>query len=342
MPTMRAAVCPKPGQITIEDVEKPTPGPGEALIEVEASGICGSDVRGFLGTHPEIDKYPVILGHEFAGVVAEVGEGVTECAPGDRVIIEPLFVCGKCPGCLAGDYHLCQVLTLNGHREPGSFAEYAIVPARFVHAMPDSLSFEQAALAEPLAVCVHAVKRLRPRVGDLAVVLGAGPIGLLTVQVLKVAGCRLIVSDVEPFKLELARSFGAEHVVNARETNVVNFVRGLTADWGADVAVECAGAKETLAESVEVIHKGGTALLLGFTGSPRDEINLTNITITEKTVIGSVIYCRDFPATIHLMASGQVQLDPLITHRFPLEDTFVALQTAAEKRDRILKGMIVP
>lgn len=342
METMTAAVCLQPGQIVIEDVEIPRPGPGEALIEVKASGICGSDVRGFQGTHPEIDTYPVILGHEFAGVVAEVGKGVAECAPGDRAIIEPLFVCGKCPGCLAGDYHLCQTLTLNGHREPGSFARYAIVPARFVHAMPDGLSFEQAAMAEPLAVCVHAAKRLRPRVGDLAVVLGAGPIGLLMMQVLKVAGCRLILSDVEPFKLELAQSFGAEHVVNARDTSVVQFVKDLTGGWGADVAVECAGAKETLAESVEVLHKGGTALLLGFTGSPRDEINLTNITITEKTVMGSVIYCRDFPVTIHLMANRQVQLDPLITHRFPLADTLVALQTAAEKKDRILKGMIIP
>ena len=339
---MKAAVCPEPGKLAIEDVEKPTPGPGEVLIEVKASGICGSDVRGFEGTHPEIDQYPVILGHEFAGVVAEVGEGVQECSPGDHAIIEPLFVCGKCPGCRAGDYHLCQNLTLNGHREPGSFAEYTIVPAGFVHPMPDNLTFEQAALAEPLAVGVHAVKRLHPKVGDLAVVLGAGPIGLLTMQVLKVAGCRLIVSDLEPFKLELAKRFGAEHVVNAGESSVVEFVQDLTDGWGADVAVECAGAKETLAESVEVIHKGGTALLLGFTGSDRDEINLTNITIAEKTVMGSVIYCRDYPTTIHLMATGQIQLDPLITHRFALEQTRIALETAAEKKDHILKGLIIP
>jgi len=342
METMKAAVCPEPGRIVIEDVEKPAPGPGEALIQVRASGICGSDVRGFLGTHPEIDQYPVILGHEFSGIVAEVGKDVRECAPGDRVIIEPLFVCGDCPACNAGDYHLCRNLTLNGHRKPGSFAEYAIVLSRFVHPMPGSLSFEQAALAEPLAVAVHAVKRLNPKVGELAVVLGAGPIGLLTMQVLKVAGCRLIVSDLEPFKLELAKSFGAEHVVNAREASVVDFVHDLTDGWGADLAVECAGAEQTLAQSIEVIHKGGTALLLGFTGSDRDEINLTNITITEKTVMGSVIYCRDFPTTIHLMATGQVQLDPLITHHFPLEDTLIALQTATEKKERILKGLIIP
>lgn len=341
METMKAAVCPEPGRIVIQDVEKPAPAPGEALIQVRASGICGSDVRGFLGTHPEIDRYPVILGHEFSGVVAEVGANVRECAPGDRVIVEPLFVCGDCPACRAGDYHLCRHLTLNGHRKPGSFAEYTIVPSRFVHPMPETLSFEQAALAEPLAVAVHAVKRLNPKVGELAVVLGAGPIGLLTMQVLKTAGCRLIVSDLEPFKLDIAKSLGAEHIVNAGEVNVVEFVRDLTDGWGADLAVECAGAKQTLAQSVEVIHKGATALLLGFTGSDRDEINLTNITITEKTVMGSVIYCRDFPTTIHLMATGQVQLDPLITHRFPLEDTLPALQTAI-KKERILKGLIIP
>ncbi|MBD3174474.1 MAG: alcohol dehydrogenase catalytic domain-containing protein [Armatimonadia bacterium] len=337
---MQAIVCDRPGTLSIQEVAKPEPGPGMALIRVVATGVCGSDVRGYLGTHPDIVDYPVILGHEFAGVVDAVGDGVSHVAPGDRVAVEPLFVCGVCRACREGTYHLCARLELNGHQHPGSFAEWTVAPARFCYPVPGAMDFEIAALAEPAAVAVHAANRARPKLGDRAVVLGMGPIGLLCLQALRLSGCRVMGVDVVPAKLELAREMGAELAVDASATDAIEAVTDWTDGVGADVVLESAGVRETLAETVFMVRKGGTVVLLGFTGEDTDPICLTRLMIKEANFLGSVIYSqRDVPDAIELLASGDLVGRPLITDRCDLAGLVDMVPAAQDKSGGMLKPM---
>jgi L-iditol 2-dehydrogenase len=339
---MRALVCPNPYQLAIKDVPKPSPRPLEALVRVHATGVCGSDVRGYLGTHPEIPSYPVILGHEFAGVVEELGAGAEGPPPGTRVAVEPLFVCGVCRGCLRGDYHLCSRLELNGHQHPGSFAEWTVSPARFCYPVPETMDFETAALAEPVAVAVHAANRARPALGDLAVVLGVGPIGLLTLQTLRLSGCRVLATDIVPSKLEVAAGLGAERVVNAAKESVQEAVLDWTGGVGADLVMETAGSATTLGQTIHLIRKGGTIVLVGFTGEAEDPLCLTKVMVKEARVLGSVIYgWGDFPDAIRLLATGAIRWEEIVTHRCELDGLADVLVAACDKSGGMLKPMCV-
>ena len=342
---MKAAVCEEPRKITIRDVKMPGPGPGEVLVKVKASGICRSDVKGYLGTHPGV-VYPMILGHEFSGEVAALGEGVEGAygdAPlevGDGVIIEPLFPCGECPACLAGDYNLCYAMTMAGHQTLGSFAEYAIAKAALVYPKDQSLSFDEAALMEPLAVAVHAVKRAGISIGDMVVVLGSGTIGLLTMQVAKKAGAMVIATDVLADKLHLAADLGADYVVNADTSDPCELVMAITKSRGADVVIDCAGIPQTLMQTVDLVRKGGTITMIGWTGHESDSISLTKITRHEINLLGSIIYCRDFPTAIELAVSRDVNLSSIISHEFELSEVGQVLEELSQERHDIIKGII--
>lgn len=339
---MRALVCDKPGILTLREVEQPVPGPGEARIRVAATGVCGSDVKGYHGTHPEIPAYPIILGHEFAGTVDAIGPGVEGLEPGTRVAVEPLFVCGKCRRCLQGDYHVCVKRELNGHHRPGSFAEWTVSPARFCHPIPDDLDSETAALAEPAAVAVHVANRARPRLGDVAVLMGMGPIGLLVLQTLKLSGCRVIATDIVDSKVRLAAELGADVALNATERDVGETVADLTEGDGADLVVETAGARQTLAQTVRLVRTGGTVVIVGFTGAPEDPFGVSDVMGKELNVIGSVIYAhRDFPDAIRLLSSGAIRGAPLITHRSNLDGLADLVVAAEDKSSGMLKPMCV-
>lgn len=339
---MRALVCTEPGSLVLQEVSDPKPQAGQALIRVEATGVCGSDVRGYLGTHPEIPHYPVILGHEFAGTVVELGPCAEGPAPGTRVAVEPLFVCGKCHGCLTGQYQRCSRLELNGHQHPGSFAELTCSPAHLCYPIPDSMDWETAALAEPVAVAVHATNRARPMLGDVAVVLGMGPIGLLCLQTLRLAGCQVMAVDVVPSKLAVAAQLGAEAVVNAGTESVEEAVLDATKGVGADLVLEAAGVPATLAQTVHLARKGGTVVLVGFTGAAADEVSLTKVMVKELHVLGSVIYAhRDFPDAIRLLATGQVQGGPIVTHRSDLDGLADLVVAACDKSGGMLKPVCV-
>jgi len=342
---MKAAVCEEPRKITLRDVKVPAPGPGEVLVKVKASGICKSDVKGYLGTHPGV-IYPMILGHEFSGEVAALGEGVESAyggAPlqvGDAVIVEPLFPCGECAACLAGDYNLCYGLTMAGHQTPGSFAEYAIAKAALLYPKDRSLSFDEAALIEPLAVAVHAVKRAGISIGDMVIVIGAGTIGLLTIQVAKKAGAMVIATDISSDKLHLAADLGADYVVNADTSDPHELVMAMTKGRGADVVIECAGTPQTLMQMADLVRKGGTITMIGWTGNESDRIPLTKITRYEINLLGSIIYCRDFPTAIELAVSREVNLNSIISHEFELSEVGEALEELADGQHDIVKAII--
>jgi len=339
---MRAAVCTKPFEIRLEEVADPEPKPDEVIVRVRATGVCGSDVRGYQGIHPEIKNYPVILGHEFAGEVAAVGGKADGWRVGQRVTVEPITVDGTCAACLRGDYHLCDNLSLNGHQYPGSFAEYTTAKKRFTYPIPDSMTFEQAAMIEPLAVCVHAVRISGLQVGDFCLVLGGGTIGQLAAQVAVVAGATVMLADPFPFKREVAQRCGIHYSADPFNENLETAIRERNGGELADVVIEAAGAQESLAQSVHLVRKGGTIVPIGFTAQAEDRINLTLVTIRELRLLGTVIYRGDYPRSIQLVEQGRVQLEPLMTAFSTLEETEQAIKTVIEARERNIKSMIRP
>ncbi|MFC1716332.1 zinc-binding dehydrogenase [Candidatus Poribacteria bacterium] len=336
---MKAAVCEGVRKVTVKEMRMPGPGAGEVLIRVKSSGICGSDVRAYLGLHPEV-VYPVTLGHEFSGEVAALGDGVEGFKIDDGVIVEPLFPCGECADCLAGNYNLCDELAMIGYQVPGSFAEYAIARASFLYHKGESLSFNEAALVEPLAVAVHAVRRAGVGIGDLVVVLGTGGVGLLVMQVAKKAGAMVIATDRSSEKLHLAADMGADYVVNTDSSDLHELLMAITKDRGADVIVECAGTPQTMIQVVDLVRRGGTIVMVGWTGNELDQMPMTQITMGEINLLGSATYCRDFPTAVELAISREVNLNAMISHEFRLSEVGGALEELAEDQHAIIKGIV--
>src|SRR2546423_3787832 len=253
--------------LEIADRPEPTWGPGEVLVRVAACGICGSDVRGYDGSSGRRIP-PIVMGHEAAGRVSKIGAGVTGFREGDRVTFDSTIYCGACGPCRGGEVNLCdnrQVLgvSCSDYRRAGAFAEYVVVPSRIVYRLPDNLSFAEAAMLEAVAVAVHAVSLTQISPSSTALVLGAGMIGLLVVQALRVAGCSgVLVADIDGSRLKLARDVGATAVLSA-EAGFVAQVMQLSGRAGVDVAVEAVGRNETVGAAIESVRKGGTVVLVG-------------------------------------------------------------------------------
>ncbi|MGD0113464.1 MAG: zinc-binding dehydrogenase [Armatimonadota bacterium] len=339
---MLAAICSEPGRIEMKEVPKPTPQAGQVLVKIAACGVCRSDVSGYLGKHPMIG-YPIILGHECSGTIADVGAGASPDLVGASVAVETFFrLCGRCRGCESGAYNLCRAPQIIGHNAPGAFAEYMLANASFVFPLPDGVSLEQAALTEPLSVAVHAVKRCGVSFSDTVAVLGVGAIGLLIVQVAKAAGARVIAIDVNEQKLSLAQRFGAEETIDASVQDVTAIVRSCTRGEGADVVIEAVGRPDTLWQMVDLGRAGGTLMPIGFTGNVLDEINLGRITLSEMTLLGILGFCRDFPTSLGLLASGSVDVRPLLTHQFPLSQVEQAILTMKEAKELVLRALVRP
>ncbi|MHC4981687.1 MAG: zinc-dependent alcohol dehydrogenase [Planctomycetota bacterium] len=333
---MKAAVCKDRETIVIKDVPVPRPGPGEVLVEVKATGLCGSDVDGYTGHHPMI-KWPIILGHECSGVVAELGPEVTGWQVGDPVAVEPFFTCKKCPACLRSKYNLCIDLKITGHQVPGSLAEYVIAESCFLHRKPDNVPFAEAAIAEPVSGSLHAVERCNPRLGDFVVILGCGTIGSLAMQHVLNKGATVLITDTEEFKLKVARELGAQYTLKADKEDVQEKVKQLTGGIGADCVIEAVGLPETIASTVRLVKRGGTIMLIGWTGNETDPFGMTSVTLDELTVLGTLGFCWDFPVSLKLMSQGNVKVGPIITHRLPLERVEEGIKMLQQHRKGVWK-----
>lgn len=217
---MKQAVMIAPGQIMIHEIEAPKPGPGEVLLKIHRIGVCGSDVHVYHGKHP-YTGYPVVQGHEFSASVEAVGEGVSGLRPGQKVTSMPQIVCGVCAPCRRGDYHICDKLKVQGFQAPGCGQEYWVTTAASIIPLPDTFTYEQGALVEPVSVAVHAVSRAGDLAGRRVAVLGAGPIGNLVAQVARAEGARVLITDLSPYRLDVARQCGLENVSNAKEETLV-------------------------------------------------------------------------------------------------------------------------
>jgi 2-desacetyl-2-hydroxyethyl bacteriochlorophyllide A dehydrogenase len=295
------------------------PGPGEVQIRVSHCGVCGTDLHIFHGAMDKRVKMPAILGHEMSGVIAAVGSGVAGWGEGDHVTVMPLDPCGACPACRAGHSHICQKLNFIGIDSPGAFQSVWTVPAKTLLRLPPQLSLAHGALVEPLAVACHDVRLAEIRPGEHVVVIGGGPIGMLVALVARHAGGNVVVTEVNPFRVALAKRLGLE-AVNPKETDVAKFIEERTGGAGADAVFEVSGSKAGVAAMPHLLRTRGRMVVVAIFPQPV-EIDLFRVFWRELKLIGVRVYEReDFAKAIDLAASGELSLDALITETTSLED----------------------
>ena len=337
---MLQQVMTAPGVIEFREVPTPQPGPGEVLVKIQKIGICGSDIHVYHGEHP-FTSYPVTQGHEVSGEVAALGEKVTGLSLGQKVTIQPQVVCGKCWPCRHGKYNLCEELKVMGFQTTGVASHYFAVDAAKVTPLPDSMSFDEGAMIEPLAVAVHGVRQAGDVTDKDLCVLGAGPIGILVAQAAKGMGARkVMVTDVSDIRLEKARECGADVCVNTREKDFgEEFLRCFGPDK-ADVIYDCAGNNVTMGQAIQYARKGSTIILVAVFAT-RGDIDLAVLNDHELDLNTTMMYRNeDYLTAIRLVEEGKVQLKPLISQHFPFRDYLAAYQYIDANRESTMKVII--
>lgn len=343
---MKALILTDYNHFEYSDAPEPEIGPADVLIRVKACGICGSDIHGMDGSSGRRIP-PLIMGHEAAGVIATVGSQVSGWQADDRVTFDSTIYCGDCHFCRRGLINLCDERRVLGvappeYRQHGAFAEYVAVPQRILYRLPDPVSFVHGALVEPLSIAVHAASRVPIRLDDTAVVVGAGMIGLLVIQVLRAAGCgRIIAVDLSPRRLELALALGADVALRPDRDDVVAQVQALTAGRGADLAFEVVGITPTVGLAVDSLRKGGHLALIGNI-SPAVDLPLQAVVTRQLTLAGSAASCGEYPACLNLIARGDVQLDPIISAVAPLSEGASWFQRLYAGQDDLMKVILEP
>ena len=310
------------GNLFTREVTKPAPGPDDLLVRVEACGICGTDRHLLLGEFPSTP--PVTLGHEFCGIIEAIGSDVKSFSLGDRITGDPNISCGRCPQCMNGRVNLCRNLRAIGIHSDGGFADYVIVPQKQAFTLPPGLDPVHGAFCEPLACCLHGIDIAEIRAGSSVVVLGGGVIGLLTVQLAKLAGATtVILSTRQAAKRRLAEEIGATASVDPSSSDIIEVItgpRGLV-PGGVDVVIECAGVAETVQQSTRLARAGGTVVILGvMPQGAKVELEPFDILFRELRVLGSFINPFVHRRAADLVAAGAIELDKLITRRISLDE----------------------
>ena len=311
-------------RLEIVDIQQPLPGPDEVLIRVAACGICGSDVHGYDGTSGRRIP-PIVMGHEAAGIVASTGSNVSKFKSGDRVTFDSTVYCGECVFCRSGEVNLCDRREVIGvscgdYRRAGAFAEYIAVPARILYRLPEEMSFPEAAMLEAVSVALHAVRITGEVQGKTALVVGAGMIGLLTMQAARAAGCsQVMIADVDQTRLELAKELKADHVLCLSGATLTREILQRTDKLGVDIVFEAVGRNETISTSIDSVRKGGTVTLIGNI-TPEVTLPLQKVVSRQIRLQGSAASSGEYPQAIDLVASGRIQVKPLITAVAPLEE----------------------
>lgn len=332
--TNRVAVLAKPGTVVIEEHPVPVIGPREVLIRVSAVGVCGSDVHYY--EHGRIGEFvvraPLVLGHECAGRVVAVGSDVTKHAVGDRVAVEPGVPCGRCRECRSGRYNLCpEVRFLATPPIDGAFAEYLAIEEDFAFTLPEQVSDEVGALIEPLSVGLWACRKARVRPGERVLITGAGPIGLLTLQVARAFGATYVeVSDPDERRLAMAQRAGAARTFRPEEEPAE-----------ADVLIECSGAPAALQKGIAALRPAGIAVLVGMGADGMVQLPVARIQARELWVTGTFRYANTYPVAIQLITAGLVDPQAIVTAHYGLQETERALQDASDGRAGV-KAIVHP
>ncbi|MFD0714583.1 NAD(P)-dependent alcohol dehydrogenase [Paenibacillus sp. GCM10027626] len=344
---MNAAVLTSTKKIEMQQTAIPVPKEDEVLIRLRAVGVCGSDVHYY--EHGKIGRYvvekPIILGHEASGEIVKTGANVPpHLQAGQRVAIEPGATCGKCEYCTSGRYNLCpHVEFLATPPYDGVFSEYAVVRADLVFPIPDDMSFETAALIEPFSVGLHAVRRGELQAGETVVIMGMGPIGLLTAANAKLAGAKTVIGvDLEQGRLDAALKLGATHVVNLRQYDLQEKVAEITAGQGVDVAIETAGNPKAVQGAIAAVKRGGRVVVVGM--SPQDEVpvNMSLIVDSELDLRGVFRYHDTYPAAIEILSRKTIDIEQIITGKYALNETAAAFEKALGDKTNTLKLMVYP
>lgn len=348
---MKALILHDIGDICCESIARPKPKRDEVLVRVSACGVCGSDLpRMFTkGAH----RMPLICGHEFAGVVKVCGSEVSRFMPDDAVVAFPLLWCGRCPACESGHYAQCRDYDYLGSRSNGGFAEYVCVPERNLLRLPAEVTPEEAAMTEPAAVALHAIKQAQMNPAGLAVAIwGAGPVGLMLAMWARVMGAGpVIIFDLIEEKLALARRLGFEHAYQTRDHDPISTVHALTAGQGADLCLEAAGVGATLLQTFAATKRGGAIVVVGNPSGDvtvpadlisrlmRQEIRIVGTWNSQYSWTGQT---DDWRTTLQALAMGRLSLMPLVTHRFGLDEALEPLRKMHEKEMAFCKVLIIP
>lgn len=343
---MKALVLKEYNHFEYEDVPEPGIGSNDVLVEVKACGICGSDVHGMDGSTGRRIP-PIIMGHEASGIIMEVGENVSEFSKGERVTFDSTIYCGKCNFCKHGLINLCdnrRVLgvSCNEYRQNGAFAEYIAVPERTLYRLPDKISFEHATMIEALSIALHSVNRTPISINETAVVMGAGVIGQLVIQLLKISGCgRIIAVDINKKKIELAMRSGADTGLNSDENDVQSEIYKQTKNKGADCVFEVVGIPQTIKTAVNSIKKGGSLTLIGNLSSII-ELPLQLIVTREISIYGSCASSGEYPICIDLIDRGIINVEPLINAVADLRDGQLWFERLYKQEEGLMKVILRP
>lgn len=333
----------EPGRLVVERIERPTAGPGEALLEVRRVGVCGSDLTIWRGRHPYA-KMPLVMGHEFSGVIAALGPGVAGPAVGARVAVIPHLVCGRCGPCRTETFNFCEQLRCMGAEADGAHEEYLAIPARMALPIPDRMSLEDAALMEPACVGYHAARRADIAAGDRVLVVGAGPIGIFAAQSCKALGAAAVyLADKDAFRLDLARSLGADGTIDvSRESLGDGLARLAGGREAVGVYLDCVGETGAVLDGIiATARRGSRVVVVGVLQSAHAIPHLPDFVQHELRLSGTTMYVpQDYRDMIALVSDRKIRTDGMITHTFGLEDFGKAIALMESRRENVFKIML--
>lgn len=357
---MKALLLTAPSVLELTEFPQPEIGPDDVLVRVRACGICGSDIHGWDGSSGR-RRPPLIMGHEASGEIARVGPWVTRWKAGDRVTFDSTIYCGECAFCRAGQVNLCDNRRVVGvspleYKQHGAFAEYVALPERILYRLPDTLTYTQAAMIEPVSIAIHAVRRVLPQAGKIpggqlselggpatAVVVGSGMIGLLVVQALRWAGVQTVIAvDLEEKRLAAAKTLGATHTLNSATADVAAEVSRLTAGRGADYAFEVVGISPTLNLAIASLRRGGSVVLVGNL-APKTEFPMQAVVTRELTLYGTCGSAGEYPLCLELIANGTIRVEPMMSAVAPLEEGKAWFERlSAKEGSKYMKVILTP
>lgn len=347
---MKAAIITGAHQVEIQEIERPTPAAGEALVKIEGVGVCGSDLHAYEGSQPFF-KYPERGGHEIVGTVVEIADGdapelIGRPQPrppveGARVVLDPAMPCGGCYPCRTGRYNCCENQRVLGVHAPGAFAEYITAPVGCLHGISEEISDDAAVMIEPLSIGVQASNRARITMEDTVLIIGAGTIGLSVLLVAKSRGARCAITDLAPGRLELARELGADVALNASEGDLRAALAEDFGDGGPAVVIEAVGRPSTVTQALDVVAASGRVVMLGLCS---DEICFNGAVMVRKELdfLGSRLHGGTVPQAVELVESGATDPGRLVTHHMKLEEVEKAFKLMIDEPDTTLKVILTP
>ena len=345
---MKAGILYGAKDIRLGEAQAPIIGPGDVLIESKAAGICGTDLHIYRGEFEARVSYPAIQGHEFGGLVVDVGKDVVEFNPGDRVVVDPIISCHNCPACLTGHINACQTLKLFGMDVDGGYGQYAAIPASHLFQLPDSIPMVHAPMVEMYALGHHILQRGQVQPGETVAILGAGKLGLSILDVLchSVSPGNTIVTDVQPFRLTTAQKLGADFVVNINKINPIERVLELTDGIGVDCVIEAVGhyhlpegQESPLAQAVKMIRSGGRVVTTGL-GDQLSAVHFKTLVLKEAQIIASRVTRGEFSRAIQMMSRDLLHPDLLVTDVMPLEAIAEAFKQVDQEHPETIKVVL--